>query len=163
MYEDIKNYKGELAQTVTEHNDILLQSYPGCVHGLVCAITSGKTEVSRFCASSKYRYAEQISTFSLDKTHLFVSAGGSYAPEYLLGYNNTSILQQLAILDTGDPTGESASDDMFKVLNEYEAAYSVPQVTTGWYLPSYGEFKIMSENQQVLDVSLGQELSLIHI
>lgn len=157
LYEDIKNYKGDPVQTVTEHNDILLQSYPGCVHGLVCAITSGKMEVSRFCASSKYKYAEQISTFSLDKTHLFVSAGGSYAPEYLLGYNNTSILQQLAILDTGDPTGESASDDMFKVLNEYEAAYSVPQVTTGWYLPSYGEFKIMSENQQVLDVSLGQE------
>ena len=81
---------GKVVATATEENDVLLQNYPSCVHGLVCAVTSANaTAVSRFCSSGKYDYPVKVKDFFLDAKYLYVGAGKTWVPEYLLGYNNT--------------------------------------------------------------------------
>ena len=149
LYEDLTDNSGKVVATATEENDALLQNHPGCVHGLVCAVTSANaTAVSRFCGSSKYDYPNKVKDFFLDAKYLYVGAGKTWVPEYLLGYNNTVILQELA-KDAAD-----SSDAMFSNRDKYEAAYPTPVVTTGWFCPSFGDFKVMFDNQSALAASL---------
>lgn len=149
LYEDLKDNSGKVVATATEENDALLQNHPNCVHGLVCAVTSANaTAVSRFCGSSKYDYPVKVKDFFLDVKYLYVGAGKTWVPEYLLGYNNTVILQELAKDDA------SSSDAMFSNRDKYEAAYPAPIVTTGWFCPSFGDFKVMFDNQSALATSL---------
>ena len=149
LYEELKDNTDKVVATVTEEKDVLLQNHPGCVHGLVCAVTSANaTAVSRFCGSSKYDYPNKVKDFFLDTKYLYAGAGKTWVPEYLLGYNNTIILQELAKDDA------SSSDAMFTNMNNYEAAYPAPVVTTGWFCPSFGDFKMIFDNQSILGTSL---------
>lgn len=149
LYEDLTDNSGKVVATATEENDVLLQNYPSCVHGLVCAVTSANaTAVSRFCSSGKYDYPVKVKDFFLDAKYLYVGAGKTWVPEYLLGYNNTVILQELAKDDA------SGSDAMFPNRDNYEEAYPAPIVTTGWFCPSFGDFKVMFDNQSALTASL---------
>jgi len=149
LYEELKDNTDKVITTVTEEKDVLLQNYPSCVHGLVCAVTSANaTAISRFCGSSKYDYPTKVKDFFLDTKYLYAGAGKAWVPEFLLGYNNTIILQELAKDDA------SSSDALFTNMNNYEAAYPAPVVTTGWFCPSFGDFKVMFDNQSSLASSL---------
>lgn len=149
LYDELLDNSGKIVATATEENDALLQNHPSCVHGLVCAVTSANaTAVSRFCGSSKYDYPAKVKNFFLDVKYLYVGAGKTWVPEFLLGYNNTIILQELAKDDA------SSSDAMFTNINNYEAVYPAPVVTTGWFCPSFGDFKMIFDNQSILGISL---------
>ncbi|WP_018668131.1 fimbrillin family protein [Bacteroides gallinarum] len=142
-------YREDSELAVTPEKDVLLEKYPGCVHGLVCALKSSNANaVSRFCASSKYDYVKKASELGITERYIWTTMGKTSIPEYILGFNNTVILREF--------TKETANcaDDMFDNMDLYANQNPVPAFTTGWYLPSIEEFRILFTNQSTLNDSL---------
>lgn len=136
-------YAGE--EGIDEAHDVLKATYPNCVHGLVLALELAKQDISRFCSNSKYKYKDKFTSLGLSTTHIFKPMGGSSFPELILGYNDTSILRKFH-----EETAAS-SNDLFSLLDEYTKNHPTPGFTTGWYLPSIGEFYTIYQNRDVLD------------
>lgn len=117
--------------------DILAAEHPSCTHGLVYAIKSANTEnavtswggesfgggkVSNYYTT--YNYATGTA-----KKYIWETSSSNYGAR-MLGYDYTAVL---TVNRTDFPT-------LFQYLDQATA----PSVSSGWYLPSYGELKLLA-------------------
>lgn len=128
--------------------DVLLRERPDCVHGLVYALKKAN-DGNAFGAWNSLLTNDVISSLQgySDYVYTSYSTGATIAKERILGYNNVKLYEKYAA-DTG--TGLFAN--MRQICAEYTPV--APVTTTGWYLPSHGEFNILNEQKTVLDIAL---------
>lgn len=137
-------YKDNETLGADETKDALKRDFPNCVHGLVYAVKRTNAAVSRFTSSSKFDYTGTFNG-NAELSAAYLWGQESKAPTYncVLGYNNTEVLKVI----------ENAVD-MFTNLNSHTGLFPAPAVSSGWYLPSLEEMRIISENNDIVNSSL---------
>lgn len=144
-------YKDNEGLGADEAKDALKRDFPNCVHGLVYAIKNENNNApARFANNSKNKEYTKLyeSTEELNTAYLWEK---SNAPVCILGYNNTEILRIMIKTDT------SLAEDMLKShLDRYVKEVPTPVQSSGWYLPSLGELKVILEKQDVISASLNK-------
>ncbi len=144
-------YKDNEDLGADETKDALKRDFPNCVHGLVYAVKDENNNApARFANNSKnkkytefYQNSEELNT-----AYIWESPK---APTCILGYNNTEVLRIM------NKTDIAFAEDMLKLhLDPYIALVPAPVQTSGWYLPSLGELKVILEEQEVISASLNK-------
>lgn len=120
----------------TDYPDILAAEHPSCTHGLVYAIKSVNTDaVTSWGDGSfgdgkvsgyyeKYNYKRNTAP-----KYIWETSSSNYGAR-MLGYDYTAVLTANKV---DYPT-------LFQHLDQTDA----PSVSSGWYLPSYGELKLLA-------------------
>ncbi|WP_270899075.1 fimbrillin family protein [Bacteroides xylanisolvens] len=148
-------YKDNEDLGADETKDALKRDFPNCVHGLVYAVKNGNNNASaRFAGNSKgdyaglYKNSEELNTAYLWGQS---SDSGNFINNSMLGYNNTEILRIMI------KTTANLADEMFiNRLEPYATLVPAPVQSSGWYLPSFGELKVILEKQDVISASLNK-------
>lgn len=137
-------YKDNETLGAEEAKDALKRDYPNCVHGLVYAVKRANPTVSRFTSSSKFDYTGTFQG-NAELSAAYLWGQESKAPTYncILGYNNTEVLRVI----------ENAVD-MFTNLDSHVNAFPAPTISSGWYLPSLEEMRVIFENNDIINALL---------
>lgn len=117
--------------------DILAAEHPSCTHGLVYAIKSANTEnaVTSWGGESfgDGKVSDYYTTYNYDvgtaNKYIWETSSSNYGAR-MLGYDYTAVLTANKV---DYPT-------LFQHLDQTDA----PSVSSGWYLPSYGELKLLA-------------------
>lgn len=126
--------------------DILAAEHPSCTHGLVYAIKSANTEnaVTSWGGESfgNGKVSDYYTTYNYDvgtaNKYIWETSSSNYGAR-MLGYDYTAVLTANKV---DYPT-------LFQHLDQTDA----PSVSSGWYLPSYGELKLLATG--ILDEKSG--------
>lgn len=120
--------------------DILAAEHPSCTHGLVYAIKSANTEnaVTSWGGESfgGGKVSDYYTTYNYDvgtaNKYIWDTSKLNYEAR-ILGYDYTAVLKA------------NASDfpNLFEFLDKADA----PSVSSGWYLPSYGELILLAKGE----------------
>jgi len=152
------------AEEISEEIDVLKADFPNCVHGLVYTVdiaNESAKNVVRIFNTTKDLFPTYIELFGLSKL-FFWENGKSLAKSYghLVGYNNMKALMTINERtkkpgsSDGDLFDAKANTDMLDVYTPFINKVCAPSMTTGWYLPSLMEMKILFDNKMVINQSL---------
>lgn len=151
-------------QPFDETHDALRRDHPSCVHGLVYALDYANDVIKLFGTKGN---KPQLETLGSAYTSSYLFKSGSREPHYksILGYNNTEVLKKL-----GDYAIENKTDwdllNMVSCLDSYSKAKVLPSgVTSGWYLPSIEEMRMLINQATTINASVtkAKGLELWHL
>lgn len=151
-------------QPFDETHDALRRDHPSCVHGLVYALDYANDVIKLFGTKGN---KPQLETLGSAYTSSYLFKSGSREPHYksILGYNNTEVLKKL-----GDYAIENKTDwdllNMVSYLDSYSKAKVLPSgVTSGWYLPSIEEMRMLINQAATINASVtkAKGLELWHL
>lgn len=121
---------------VDEGDDMLLEDHADCTHGLVVALEdtavdikwqTNSTDVDAWLAENQdYRNLTDL--------------------ELLNGYSNTKMLRLY---------NESNPDNKVNIVDQTPAV-TLPEGTSGWYVPSYAELAKLYENKEVIQTNISE-------
>lgn len=119
----------------TNYPDILAAEHPSCTHGLVYAIKSANTDAVTSWGEGSFgggKVSGYYDTHNYQRNtaskYIWETSSSNYGAR-MLGYDYTAVL---TVNRTDFPT-------LFQYLDQATA----PSVSSGWYLPSYGELKLL--------------------
>lgn len=151
-------------QPFDETHDALRREHPSCVHGLVYALDYANDVIKLFGTKGN---KPQLETLGSAYTSSYLFKSGSREPhnKSILGYNNTEVLKKL-----GDYAIENKTDwdllNMVSYLDSYSKAKVLPSgVTSGWYLPSIEEMRMLINQAATINASItkAKGLELWHL
>lgn len=141
----------------TEYQDILRSDFPDCTHGLVIALNDANNgSTSRFCSSQKEIWIDSWRKNEFeDGTRYFdvTYNNKNQAIELLLemkGYSNTKLME----ISQNYESVSKRSELMCEILAKYKGFVSTPDLSTGWYCPSFGEFNAIIKNYETIQKSI---------
>lgn len=141
----------------TEYQDILRSDFPDCTHGLVIALNDANNgSTSRFCSSQKEIWIDSWRKNEFeDGTRYFdvTYNNKNQAVELLLemkGYSNTKLME----ISQNYESVSKRSELMCEILAKYKGFVSTPDLSTGWYCPSFGEFNAIIKNYETIKESI---------
>lgn len=146
-----------LYNEIPAQSDALLRDYPTCNHGLVLALN--ETGVMKFADTKDYNLGnlfkekEWMSQYmTLADTH----ATGALTNDYIAGYNNTKVIEKLIneILSEKPGISSTAISYALQELGKQTENAEPSLVSTGWFLPSAHELKLIFDNYDLLNSSL---------
>lgn len=125
---------------------ILSEECPGCVNGLAVSLTESTSvfhpEFSKFYSNSGY---SNISDWGADNMPgyeiLETSQSRGDNGNFMLGYNNTKVL----IAFNEDPANSEWKLPTIEELEKFAETNTLPDNTSGWYLPSIKELYILRD------------------
>lgn len=120
----------------TDYPDILAAEHPSCTHGLVYAIKSANTDAVTSWGEGSFgggKVSGYYDTYNYQRNtaskYIWETSSSNYGAR-MLGYDYTAVLTANKV---DYPT-------LFQHLDQTDA----PSVSSGWYLPSYGELKLLA-------------------
>lgn len=150
-------YNGTYAET----QDVLKRECPSCVNGLAIALNNatnaqgagsgrfGQKQSNTTPLDYKAWLAEQ--TFA--ESYIDATLNVTSLADKILGYNNTKVIE-LSSEDIDDANQiASLCSDFMSFLTHYRTTV-ISSNTSEWYLPSYGEFKHIQDNYEVIRTSV---------
>lgn len=143
------------SQPFDEAHDALRRDHPSCVHGLVYALEYANDVIKLFGSKGN---KENILGIASSYTSSYLCKSGSREPHYksILGYNNTEVLKKLADYAIENGTTWDLAY-MAACLDSYNEAKVLPSgLTTGWYLPSIEEMRMLIKDADTMNASIAK-------
>lgn len=114
-------------------DEMLAVDHPECTNGLVIALESVP---ATYIPWSLELYSVSEWYVNLHPSEPGINRDG----EKICGYRNTKIIQ---MFNNSDPVKYQHNLKVLPVeyIKEHESSYPAPATSSGWYLPSYGEFE----------------------
>lgn len=139
--------------TYTEKNDALRRDFPNCKHGLVIALDNANNgDATKFASGNYYldTWWREPYPGEFIKTTYEDKLNSNDKPYDALGYNNTKIMLLSQQSEQSDVMKRSST--MLEVLEGYNVL--TPAVSSGWYCPSWGDFKFVIDNYEAIKASI---------
>ncbi len=156
----VGNAQPSVLYSIDEGKDILKAEYSDATNGLAIAISNANEEAaavttedfnySNLIKSGQDIYNETLAAKYFDKT-LNWSTNNLACTTYMVGYNNTSLMEAYSETDAGktkDPAATTVS--MLKTYRENNKVTNA----SAWYIPSYTEFKAIIDNYATISASI---------
>lgn len=132
----------------TAAQDVLLREHPKCTHGIVLGL---KELQKKFANSNAVFVKDWFATSGLADTFISTFGGGTaninsdgaIGGTQILGYNNTRVLQEFT-----RSYNSTEYQITFENLKTFSDENPVSNVTTGWYIPSVQELKILDNLEE---------------
>lgn len=151
------------ASNYTQEQDILKNTYPSCTNGLAIALNNavnssgaltGRFGVKQSGTNPKDYKAWLGEQADISGKYINTTLNCTTMNEsYILGYNNTKVIE-LCAQDVDDAEQiASLSTDFIDFLSTYRGQVTVSNITE-WYLPSSAELKQIQDNFAAISTSI---------
>lgn len=129
----------------TKMGDLKLPSaHPECTHGFVL---STEEYISVYANDRDWKRDDFVSWMN---SHGYTQITNK---EVMCGYSNTEGINAINAAGVSS-NGDVIRVDLYNKVTEHEAKTAAPAYSSGWYVPSYKEMKMIQENYDALNVAL---------
>lgn len=130
----------------TASDKYLRSARPGCVNGLVVSLAEYSGSILDY--SRSWSRVDCLNWFSSNGYEFTLTDTSNP-----VGYSNTHL--SMAINNANVTSyGQTIYWSLYRNVTTHRQSVGVPKSTSGWYLPSYAEMKMMTENLSEINASL---------
>lgn len=132
----------------TSSDETLKKEKPGCTHGLAVSLNEDMLP----WMTNHVEYDNCVDNWRRDNTKDYMkfsqNLAGNKAVNTVMGYNNTAIIKAF----NDDEDNYWWKVDLVSSLSEQQKRYSLPELSSGWYIPSAKELSLMCTGKYSGDI-----------